>query len=360
MSQYIRSDLKDKVPYHAKKEPYRVKANANESPYPVPEEVLKELEDFSKQTENFTHYPDTDTIALRQAIAKQNDVNLNQVMCSVGSDRLIDLIMRTYLMPNELVYIPEPSFEMYGISCQANHGQPVYYLLDDCFDYQVDTLLKKMEKEPPKLLFLCNPNNPTGNLIERSQIELILQRADCPVVVDEAYYEFSGQTATGLIDHYDNLIVLRTFSKIYGLAGLRVGYAMGASSLIDDLSICKLPYHLSSYSQAAALAVLRHRPLYQPLIDEINRERQRMISLLSNSPFIEQVLPSCTNYFLIQLKPNYKTHILKQIEQAGILLRSYQSTERLADYLRITVNRPLENDYLMAVFQTQLPERSKK
>ena len=166
-----------------------------------------------------------------------------QVVVGVGSDQLIDCILRATLEVGDKVLCPDPSFSMYGLTVKNNDGVCILLPLEEDFSYPVEKWLETVEKEQPKVLFICNPNNPTGGCMAVADVKKILEVAKGLVIVDEAYMEFSDKSMVSAVKDYDNLLVLRTFSKAYGLAGARVGYGIGNKAIIDAICRIKPPYN---------------------------------------------------------------------------------------------------------------------
>lgn len=350
MNRYLRDDLKLYEPYHAPAKPYAIKLDANENPFEPSPLVQEALQQFINEKDNLTRYPDTDMIQLREAIASRYAVRMEEVTCGVGSDQLIDFIIKAFVHPKDVVLYPNPSFSMYGLTAKINHAIPKTFELRDDFTYDIDALIKMIQEEPIRVLFLCTPNNPTGTILPKEDIYRILNYADFPVIVDEAYGDFMEETMIDDISRFPQLIVLRTFSKSFGLAGLRCGYAIGQESIIEDLNRVKSPYNLSSYSQVAARAVLEDEVYYQDKINLLKHERERVARALETYPWVERVYPSAANFLLIRCR---HSAVLKLLEKQKILVRDYPPTGRLKDCIRLTVGSPQENDRVLDLLQQE-------
>lgn len=348
MNKWVRKDLLRFSPYHAPIRPYEIKVDANENPFAYQEEFAVHMQRWIEEKDHITRYPDTDAHELRSAIAKIYHVKSGNVICGVGSDQIIDSIMKVFLEPMDKVLVPNPSFSMYGQSAVLNHGQVVEFELDEEFNYSTELILQRIQEENPKILFLCTPNNPTGNIIKREEIIQILNRVDFPVVVDEAYAEFTKDSVIDLIDTYPNLIVLRTFSKAFGLAGLRTGYAVACEEMIDSIYIAKPPYNLSAYSQEASLFVLSKYNDYMEQTLLLQELRDSFYEELLKIQGIEKVYPSHGNFILIRIKDN---KMIDRLSSNRILIRDYPPTGRLANCIRLSVGTKEENERILSVLK---------
>lgn len=348
MNKWVRKDLLHFRPYHAPVKAYEIKVDANENPFCYQEEFLEHMRNWMEDKDHITRYPDTDAQELRLAIAKVYDVKSTNVICGVGSDQIIDSIMKVFLEPHDKVLVPNPSFSMYGQSALLNHGQVIEFELDEEFNYCIDELIVRIEEEQPKILFLCTPNNPTGNILKREEILKILNHVDFPVVVDEAYAEFTEDSVIDLISAYPNLIVLRTFSKAFGLAGLRTGYAVACEEMIDTLYIAKPPYNLSAYSQEASLFVLSKYDEYMEQTLLLQKLRDEFYEALKSIQGITKVYPSHGNFILIRLGDQA---LLERLSQNQILIRDYPPSGRLAGCIRLSVGTKDENNRILGILR---------
>jgi histidinol-phosphate aminotransferase len=242
-----------------------------------------------------------------------------------GSDEIIHLIMLAFINKGDVVAYPHPSFAMYSVYSKIAGAVEIPVRLREDYNYDVDSFIKVIEKYQPKLVFLCNPNNPTGSVIEREDIIKIIQKSNGIVVVDEAYFEFYGNTIVDAINEFENLIVLRTLSKAFGLAGLRVGYAVANENILKYLNLVKSPYNINSLSQIIALKVLRTDVLKER-INYILEERKRLIKELGKIPGVK-VYPSKTNFILVKFKD--ADYVYKGLLERGILVRDFSKVEGL-------------------------------
>lgn len=314
-----------------------IKLDANENPYGCSPRVQLAL--ASAQTYHI--YPDTDMQQLREMLSSYVGVGAEHTILGAGSDELIDLLMRLFLEPADRVVICPPTFDMYRFSAQAHGGQVVSVLRREGYSVDSEAVLAV---EDAKLIFIDSPNNPTGVLTSREDI-LRLLAADAVVVVDEAYYEFCGQTVAPWVPEYDNLIVLRTFSKWAGLGGLRVGYGIFPLGLVEHLWKVKTPYTVSAAAQIALRESLADLERLQDRVQAIIAERERLFQKLSSLGFLKPI-PSQANFILCGTPQGQGLRIKEQLKQRGILVR-YFDRPGLSDFLRISVGRPEHTDALI-------------
>jgi len=337
--------------YKAELKTQGIALDKNEIPWNLNEKVEEALIKKIWSME-FNRYPDSNCTDLKKAISRYTGIDTESIGIGNGSDELINVLLQTFINPGDTLAIHNPTFSMYkiyGTICGARIWE---YNLDSSFEFKIDEFISCLQKEKPKLVFLCNPNNPTGSSLALSEIEEILKKTDGIVIVDEAYFEFSGVTAAGLIASYDNLIVLRTFSKAFGLAGLRVGYMLACPSVISYFDRVRSPFNVNTFAQAAAAAVLENIDIVTERIKIIKGERSRLTALLSEIESI-QCFESRSNFIL--LRSSYARKIYKRLQEAGIYIRSF-SNPILKDCIRISIGSPEENDSLYKVVKEAVYE----
>jgi len=338
----VREEIKGFKNYEVHSIPYRYKMDANEAPFELPEEVIKNIQEIVKSSQ-VNVYPDPTAEKLKEELARYCGVVPTNIFVGNGSDEIIHLIMLAFISKGDVVAYPHPSFAMYSVYSKIAGAVEIPVRLREDYNYDVDSFIKVIEKYQPKLVFLCNPNNPTGSVIEREDIIKIIQKSNGIVVVDEAYFEFYGNTIVDAINEFENLIVLRTLSKAFGLAGLRVGYAVANENILKYLNLVKSPYNINSLSQIIALKVLRTDVLKER-INYILEERKRLIKELGKIPGVK-VYPSKTNFILVKFKD--ADYVYKGLLERGILVRDFSKVEGLEGALRITVSSREANDYLI-------------
>jgi len=320
-----------------------VKLDGNENPYGCSPKVKVALSTYP-----YYHiYPDSEQQELRKAIEGYVGVPVDRLLVGSGSDELIDLILRLFIEPGDRVINCVPTFGMYPFSTETCGGKVVSVPRDESFAVDVSGAKKAID-EGAKLIFLASPNNPTGNTAPRRDV-LELLKTGIVVVIDEAYYEFSGETMVPLVAEYDNLIVLRSFSKWAGIAGLRVGYGVFPEKIAQHLMRIKPPYNVNIAAQIAAIESLKDLEYLQKTIKAIIAERQRLFARLAElEPF--KPSPSKANFVLCFVLNNQAGKIYQELRQRGIFIR-YFDTPLLKDYLRISVGKPEHTDALVAALK---------
>jgi histidinol-phosphate aminotransferase len=340
----VREDIRDLQPYEPHLYENVIKLDANENPYPFPEELKNKI--FAAVGgETFTRYPDPTADELRREIAKLTGVGYREIICGNGSDELIQLILQTFAGPGRRVLIPIPTFAMYHIHSRITGSTPVHMPMDETYCVPVETIISEMAHPDTRVTFLVTPNNPTGSTIPLDTIEYILERSAGLVVVDEAYIDFGGYTALPLLAKYNNLVILRTFSKV-GMGGLRIGYLLAGREVVDELMKVRQPYNTDAFSQLAATVALRNWPLIMEQVEKIVAERGRLMSEMAGLPGMT-VYPSAANFILFKPRqPAGEVH--QRLLDAGILVRNLGSAPGLANCLRVTVGQKEENDGFLA------------
>ena len=325
----------------------------NELPWGLNDELKEALIKGIKEMD-FNRYPDSSGIDLRKAISRYTGIDTESICIGNGSDELISLLLQTFIEPGDTIAIYNPTFGMYmmyGAICGAKIWE---YELDSNFELKLDEFITSIQKEKPKVVFLCNPNNPTGKELALWEIEEILKATSAIVVVDEAYFEFSGVTAAGLLSAYDNLIILRTFSKAFGLAGLRVGYMLTVPSVISYINRIRSPFNVNVFAQVAAAEVLKNLDKVMERVEIIKSERERLLVLLKQLEGL-QCFESKSNFIL--MRSPYSQKMFMRLQEAGIFIRRY-SSRKLEDCLRVTVGSRLENDKFYDTTKEVLYERA--
>ena len=313
-----------------------VRLNGNENPYGPSPKVLEALGAF----QFYNHYTDPDQRHLRDVLSQYLDVRPEMIVAGNGSDEIIDLIYRMYVGVGDNIIIPAPTFGMYAFSAEVCGGEAISVPRDEAFEIDVEGI-KLAQTEKSKAVFLASPNNPTGNIATQGQIRGLLDLG-LLVVVDEAYFEFCGQSAMDMVEDHPNLIVLRTFSKWAGLAGLRIGLGVMNPEVAATMMSMKPPYNVNTAAEVALIASLEDRSLLLDRVNRIVEERDRMLSLLRQIPGVRP-WPSSANFILFSLPEGRGKEIFDGLCQRGIFLR-YFSAPLLQDYIRTSVGLPHETD----------------
>jgi histidinol-phosphate aminotransferase len=316
-----------------------VKLDANENPYGPSPRVL----DVLTRPDHYHLYPDASQRAARQALAAYTGAEADRIVVGNGSDELIDLLLLATIEPGDEVIVPVPTFGVY-LARPPLFGATVR-AVPRREDFELDiTSIEGALNERTKLVFLASPNNPTGNLVTSQQLVRVL-RTGVVVVLDEAYYEFAGRTLLPLSREFDNLVVLRTFSKWAGLAGLRAGYGIFPPELAQAIWQVKAPFNVNALALRAIEAALVDLPVQMQKVVRIRLERGRLYRGLRRIPLV-QPLPSRGNFILCRVTRGDAHDVHRRLLARGILVRKY-SDPLLRPYLRITVGLPEQTDRVL-------------
>ncbi len=347
-----RPDL-DKLPtYSVDEREWDIKLDANESnlnlPPLVQERLMNRLAFLA-----FNRYPEMGMNHLKEQIAHNFKLTSEQVLIGNGSSEILEKLFHALGGPGRSIVFPTPSFSMYQIYAKLTESKPVPVLLEEDYSLDPEKMLAAAKQSAAKLIVLCTPNNPTGNAMSQEDIERIVTQADCPVVVDEAYVEFYGQTAVGLLNKYPNVMIARTFSKAYGFASARIGYLLAAADLVKMVGKVCMPYHVNALSLAGAEVVFQMRDEFIPSIQQTVAERERLTTALKALPGMI-VYPSVTNFLLIKLAK--ATELANFLADKGVGIRDFSQASGLEGCLRMTVGTPAENDAVLSMI-TDFMER---
>lgn len=293
----------------------------------------------------YNRYPDPLQSELKEEVAKLKNINTNQVFFGNGSDEAIDLLVRIFCKSGEdaIITLP-PTYGMYAVSANLCHVTNIEVPLIDNFQPDVDAILAAQNTQT-KLLFICSPNNPTGNNIDLEKIKTLLKIFDGIVVVDEAYIDFSEQASClNWLAEYPNLVILQTFSKAWGMAGIRLGMAFSSVEIIGLFNKVKPPYNVNSLTQEFALERLRNSNNISYDVLQILAQKKALKQHLEQLPFVQKVYPSAANFLLI--KVDEPTKIYTYLVEHGIVIRNRNTVLLCAGCLRITVGNNEENELL--------------
>jgi len=330
----VRKNVLKLKPYSSARDDFKGDASvfldANENPYPSP----------------YNRYPDPHQIKLKEEIAKIKGVKIDQIFLGNGSDEPIDLLIRAFCEPGtDNVLIPQPTYGMYTVSADINAIEIKTVSLTSDFDIDLSGV-EKTWNDKTKLLFLCSPNNPSGNLLSKSKIESLLMRFQGLVIVDEAYIDFTDYDGfLPLLNQYKNLIVLQTLSKAWGLAGIRLGMCFSNKEVINILNKIKPPYNISILTQQVAMESIKNGELKNKWVQEIKSERERLKNELIKIKRVEKVYPSDANFLLTKVS-NAKA-IYDSLVAKGIITRDRSNVILCDNCLRITVGTKAENNVLL-------------
>ena len=295
-------------------------------------------------------YPNNKHIDLKQTLLKLNQLSIGQIVLGNGTDEILDLIMRVFCDPgsDKIITIP-PTYGMYDVIAKTNNVENIKVPLKSNFTLNLEEL-KKSFTEKTKLLFLCSPNNPTGNSFSRKDLIDLIESFNGVVVIDEAYINFSSNSSlVSLINKYNNLIVTQTMSKAFGMAGIRLGMGFSNNKIVNYINKIKPPYNINLLTEKRALKELNNIDTIKTNIKIILEERNKLIDSLNELSFIIKVYPSDSNFILIKVDDADLRY--KQLIEKGIVLRN-RSKELLCDNcLRITIGTPYENELLIKNFK---------
>ncbi len=320
-----------------------IKLDGNENPYGCSVKVKHALANYA-----YYHlYPDPEQRELRRALEDYTGISSENIVAGSGSDELIDLVLRLFIEPGDKVINCPPTFGMYPFSTDICGGEVVNLIRKPDFSIDIAAVRKAVDKRT-KVIFIASPNNPSGNTTSELEILELLDTVPV-VVVDEAYCEFSGKTVAPLVLKYSNLVVLRTFSKWAGLAGLRVGYGIFPANMAKYLMKIKQPYNVNAAAQLAALESLKDISYLRGTIKAILDERERLFTKLSQLDWLK-VYPSQANFVLCSVLNGKAEAIHQALRRKGIFIR-YFDTPELKNCLRISVGKPEHTDTLIAALK---------
>ncbi len=316
-----------------------IKLDANENPYGCSPRVGQALAAYA----DYNIYPDDGQTRLRESLAGYTGVAARHIVAGGGSNQLIDLILRLFVGPGDEVINCVPTFGIYGFSTELCGGRLVAVPRDKDFNVDVSAVKAAIGKRT-RMIFLADPNSPTGTLTPREDVLRILDTG-VPVCVDEAYYEFSGQTVAPLVTQYQNLMVLRTFSKWAGLAGLRVGYGLFPPKIADYLLRIKIPYNVNVAALVAVQESLQDTDYLLGTVRKIVAERERLFRELKKFNWLKP-FPSRANFILCAALRGEAGELKQKLQQRGILVR-YFDQPLLRNYIRISAGKPEHTDALI-------------
>jgi histidinol-phosphate aminotransferase len=344
----VRPNIRRLEPYHCARESVQqgVLLDANENPFP---------RQWSGVWVN--RYPDPHQRELRAALASRLGVNPRQVAAGAGSDEVLDWIFKVFCTPGQdSVAIAEPTYGMYRVAAGIFGVDIFEWRLERDFDFAAEPFLRAV---PPhvKVLFLCSPNNPTGNLLNRDEVLRVCREWGGLVVVDEAYVEFApGGSLVPLLEDHPRLVILRTLSKAFGRAGLRLGYAVAHPEITDYFLKVKAPYNLSAGVQAEGVRAVLDCSETQRQVDAILRERERLVARLRIQPGVEEVFPSQANFVLFRCRD--PRSLVAALLGEGIVVRDRSSLVGLQGCVRVSIGLPGENDLFLSALARHFKEAS--
>ncbi|MBC7798359.1 MAG: histidinol-phosphate transaminase [Pyrinomonadaceae bacterium] len=342
LSAIVRDNIKNLTAYSSARKEFNgtnaVFLDANENSFGSPIET------------DYSRYPDPLQLEIKRIIADWNGVLPQQIFIGNGSDEAIDLLIRAFCEPKiDQIIITPPTYGMYEVSANINDVNVKSVLLDEDFQLSPDKVLENVG-DSTKIIFLCSPNNPTGNSLQRNSILKVIENFKGIVVIDEAYIHFSDKHSfINDLQHFQNLVVMQTFSKAWGLAGLRVGIAFASVEIIELLNKIKPPYNVSQIAQEALLKALKNRESVKKVVSEIVEQRNLLRSNLLELPIVSDVYPSDANFLLV--KTIAANRIYSFLVDEKIIVRNRSNVELCENCLRITVGTESENQSLITALK---------
>ena len=335
----VKPEVKAISAYTLREYDYEIKINQNENPYDVPQPLKREILDFALER-SWSRYPPFEPDELHKLLAEYTGWNADGILVGNGSNELIQAIFSVFLDKDKTLVLPSPTFTVYRLIGTVLGARLIEVPLKPDYTYDCDALEESL-LHAGDMIVICSPNNPTGTMYPMERLEKLLANTDKPVIIDEAYYEFSNETAVDLLKNNDNLVVFRTFSKAFSLAGLRVGYGLMNTELAGEVNKAKLPYNIDFFSIAAATTLLKNRHILRKRVEEIIEERDRLIPAMNEIEGIT-AYPSRANFIIFE-SPFDPKKVFSSLLEDGLLVRDVSSYPMLEKALRVTVSTPSDN-----------------
>lgn len=351
LEKYFKPEVLRAQGYHLTKRAATIKLDQNENPFGFPDFLKEKFWQRAAQLD-WERYPDFQMERLTERIAEYVQLPPQNVLVGSGSNSLIQALLMVALAPGDRFIVPEPTFTLYGLFGKMLGAEVVSCRLHaEDFSLPMNEMLAACDSPRAKLLVLCTPNNPTSNSSPLGQLRELLQAFSGLVVIDEAYQEFSSQDAKPLLREFENLIILRTFSKALALAGLRVGYMMAAPEICDEVRKARLPYSVNLFSETAVMVALDEIAYLKEQVREIMTQRESLLPALRRFASL-RVYPSDANFILVRARNG--AALFQHLLRDGILVRDVSSYPGLENCLRISVGTKEQNQRLlesMSVFE---------
>lgn len=350
MKDWIREDIKAISAYHVQDASGMLKLDAMENPYGWPEPLKQKWLEAMAQTQ-MNRYPDPSGSAIKEKLRAVEVIDEQyEILLGNGSDEIIQIVAMCMGRPGDVILSPLPSFVMFKMISTFTEKQFIGVPLLPDFSLDLDAMLRAIDEHQPAVIFLAQPNNPTGNLYSKEAVEKVIQAAPGLVILDEAYRAFTDANGVELLAKYDNLAVMRTLSKV-GLAGLRLGYLIGHRSWLDEFEKVRLPYNINVLTQASVAFALDHYDVLQQQADTIKQQRALLMEALQNLSTAEP-FSSEANFILCRFPQGKANTIFEALKQRQILVKNLHGSHPLLDEcLRFTVGAPNENQQLIAALQ---------
>ena len=353
MSDLIRPEIKGLSAYHVPNAGNMIKLDAMENPYRLPDDLIsKWLQQISQAPLN--RYPDPQASTLRDQLRSYMQVPDGQaIILGNGSDELIQIMALAVAQPGRVILAPEPGFVMYKMIATFVGMDYIGVPLREDFSLDLPAMLAVIKQQQPALIFLAYPNNPTANLFDEQAMLDIIRASKGLVIIDEAYHPFAGESFMPRLGQFENLLVMRTVSKM-GLAGLRLGLLAGAPKWINEFDKVRLPYNINVLTQISAVFALEHADVFEAQAAAIREQRSGLLRELGKLNSL-QVYPSHANFILLRLKSADASNVFELLKQQGVLIKNMSSAGGvLKQCLRVTVGTPEENQVFVRALKKSL------
>jgi histidinol-phosphate aminotransferase len=349
----IRPEIQALSAYHVPNPGDLIKLDAMENPYTLPPELAQQWLDMMSNV-HFNRYPDPSAAELNEKLKKYMQVPAEcDTILGNGSDELIQILAMALAKPGATILAPEPGFVMYKMIATFVAMDYIGVPLNDDFSLDKQAMLDAIKQHQPALIFLAYPNNPTGNLFDEDAMLEILHAANGLVVVDEAYHPFACTSFMSRLTEFDNLLVMRTVSKM-GMAGLRLGLLAGSKPLLHEFDKIRLPYNINVLTQASACFAIDHADTFEAQAQIIREQREWLFQQLTALDVCE-VYPSRANFILFRLHDKDASHVFNQLKDEGVLIKNMSAAGGvLQQCLRVTVGKPEENQTFLTALKKTL------
>ena len=337
---WMKESVRDLMTYPTPKKPIEVKLDSNEGKNVC---LLDLCESTFLQDLKINLYPDGQSCLLREELGKYLGLPATNIVAGNGSSEMIDLVMKAFVEKGDKILSIFPSFSMYSVFAKIYSAELVRVETRPDFSLDANAVIRKAEESAPKVVFLCNPNNPTGYLLEKEEVQAIAKATDALLVLDEAYMEFAYGSLAQDVTAYENLIVLRTMSKAFGLAGLRLGYLASNEDIVEAVNRVRPPYNLNALTQYLGVKALREKEKMFAYIEEVKKEREYLYFRLKELGI--NAYPSDANFIFFEC---HVPNLSKKLEEKSVSIRSFSSD--LSSYYRVTAGNRDENlKFLMSM-----------
>ncbi len=353
--QHIKPSVQNLDAYSVKSKPISpglIKLNQNENPFDVPDELKRELaEEFFHQPWN--RYPDVFPVQLTDSLSQYLNVPVESIIAANGSNELMYTVLMSIVAKGTKVLIPTPTFFLYEKIVHVLDGELIRVPAKSDLSFDVENIIETAKRERPSLIILNSPNSPTGRMIPANDVERIISGTEAIILVDEAYIEFAGlPSVLPLLETYDRLVILRTFSKAFSLAGLRIGYLIAHPALCSELKKPKIPFTVNNFSSAVAMKLMKKKELISERIQYIKQQKEFLFKELTAISEIK-VFPSQTNFLIFKAKKDVQA-LFDGLLSENVLIRDVSSYPMLENTLRVNAGTEAENKAFLTVLKKYL------